>query len=318
MARGTRFKEPVHDGKKYRLPLVLNILALLFLLSFTKAGGVLALILVAISFYLRNKRADQKNYNVAAPKANKRMSIAALALSALVVPLGIGTQTPQANNSVTTQAVVAQSELATKSAPLVKEAKSASLTAEKDEATNTEALKSEMKKSESPKNTTPEVKQKTTSVKSEPVQKVAPKQVAKQEPQQKAQKAQKASQAQAEKKQESVQPKAQAVEKKEVQATKPVVAEPVAVSAPEPKVEENVVAEPSTGNQKLDIKPSSDGTKVQKNIQGSGSVVYTAGGKCFHRSHGDCPSLHRSSNLIAGSVDEAKAQGKTPCKLCYH
>ncbi len=315
MARGTRFKEPVHDGKKYRLPLVLNILALLFLLSFTKAGGVLALILVAISFYLRNKRADQKNYNVAAPKANKRMSIAALALSALVVPLGIGTQTPQTNNSVTTQAVVAQSELATKSAPLVKEVKSASLTAENDEAANIEALKNETKKSESPNNTTPEVKQKTTSVKPEPVQKVAPKQVAKQEPQQKAQKA---SQAQAEKKQESVQPKARAVEKKELQATKPVEAEPVAVSAPEPKVEENVVAEPSTGNQKLDIKPSSDGTKVQKNIQGSGSVVYTAGGKCFHRSHGDCPSLHRSSNLIAGSVDEAKAQGKTPCKLCYH
>ncbi len=311
MARGTRFKEPVHDGKKYRLPLVLNILALLFLLSFTKAGGVLALILVAISFYLRNKRADQKNYNVAAPKANKRMSIAALALSALVVPLGIGTQTPQAHNSVTTQAVVAQSELATKSAPLVKEAKSASLTAEKDETTNTEALKNETKKSETPKNTTPEVKQKTTSVKSEPVQKVAPKQVAKQEPQQKAQKA---SQAQAEKKQESVQSKAQAVEKKEVQATKPVEAEPVAVTYEEPVVAQNQ-SEKQSANKSSNKKASSSKKPLQNNssTEDNSAIVYiTDTGSKYHRS--TCSALKKSIYDI--SLKKAKESHYEPCEKC--
>ena len=48
------------------------------------------------------------------------------------------------------------------------------------------------------------------------------------------------------------------------------------------------------------------------------TVYWVSGGSVYHSTK-DCPSLSRSKNIQSGTVEEAKAAGKTePCKVCHH
>ena len=54
----------------------------------------------------------------------------------------------------------------------------------------------------------------------------------------------------------------------------------------------------------------------QMEAAGLNNVYWTAHGKKFH-THNDCSSLSRSTELVAGSIDEATAAGKESlCSFC--
>ena len=62
---------------------------------------------------------------------------------------------------------------------------------------------------------------------------------------------------------------------------------------------------------------SSGGGSSSGSGTGSGTVYWTSGGYAYHSNPG-CRSLARSTNIQSGSLADAQARGKTPCRNCYH